>query len=188
MVLIILIETVSFGNYRENFESMIHPNSENQLFVPLENQATRTFLQNAKPEVVIDYLKASHWRFEHELIPRIEQNFLGLIKLVPESNSLPVILNLFIKFQLDMKLHMQLEEKTIFEDFLRGRKQLASVHPISHEDQEPFLKDIIRLLESSDYANNPFCQVLIRRLTEFNSELHEHAWIEENIIQDNARS
>lgn len=167
---------------------MIHTSSENQLFVSLENQATRSFLQSAKPEVVIDYLKASHWRFEHELIPRIEQNFLGLIKLIPESNSLPVILNLFIKFQVDMKLHMQLEEKTIFEDFLHKRAGAKTNHVISHEDQEPFLNNIIRLLKSSEFVNNPFCQVLVRRIIEFNSELQEHAWIEENIIQKELRS
>lgn len=145
------------------------------------NHPTRLFLLSAKPSVVIDFLTASHWRYEHELIPSIEQNFMGLIKLQPNKASLPVIFNLFLKFQLALKIHMKIEEKTLFPDFLRNKKE-CSTNSISHENQEPFLTEIIRLLERSDYSNNPFCQILIQRLSLFETELIEHAWIEENII------
>ncbi|MCH2225001.1 MAG: hypothetical protein MK066_09560 [Crocinitomicaceae bacterium] len=142
---------------------------------------TREFLLEAKPSVVIDFLIASHWRFRHELIPRIEQNFMGLIKLQPNKASLPVIFNLFLKFQLALNIHMDIEEKTVFPDFLQKKKK-RFMDSVSHDNHEPFLSEIIQLLERSDYSVNPFCQLLIQRLTQFEKELREHAWIEEKII------
>ena len=138
----------------------------------------------SKPEEVIEYLKTSHKRFEHDLIPRIEQNFLSLIRLIPNSKSLPIILNLFIKFQTSLKVHMEIEEKFTFPSFLNKSITVKSSYEnsISHEEQEPFLTEIIKFLRNSKFGNNPFCQLLIQRLENFDAELKRHSWIEEKII------
>lgn len=147
-------------------------------------EVTRIFLLNAKPEIVIEYLRSSHWKYEHELIPKIEQDFSALIKHIPNASSLPVIFKLFLKFQMDLKMHMQIEEQLIYPTFLANplSEKLRSSDSESHEDHEPFLREIIQLIGNSSFSSNPFCQVLLSRLNHFESELKEHAWIEENII------
>ena len=144
---------------------------------------TRYFLVDAKPSVVIDYLKASHWRYEHELIPRIEQNFTSLIRHFPQLPTLPVIFNLFIKFEVSLKIHMAIEEEGVYEEFLKQKNcDHAPEHVHSEEHEEPFLAEIISLIEKEPCAKNTFCRVLLTQLKRFEEELHEHAWIEENII------
>ena len=144
--------------------------------------ATRSFLSYAKPSVVIDYLKASHWRYENEIIPRIEQSFVGLIKLFPQIPSLPVIFNLFIKFELAMKIHMSIEEKKFYKDYLSHSTSNKEQDHMSHEDEEPFLNEIMLLLQKEQCSENPFCRILIQQLETFEEELIEHAWIEEHIV------
>ena len=146
-----------------------------------KSQEIRNYLTNAKPSIVVAHLKASHWRYEYELIPRIEQNFVGLIKLFPQLPSLPVIFNLFIKFQLAMKIHITIEEKKIYKAYLANSRR-ANENNVSHEDEEPFLNEIIALLKKERCLSNPFCRTLIVQLERFEAELIEHAWIEENIV------
>ena len=144
---------------------------------------TRYFLVDAKPDVVIDYLKSSHWRYEHELIPRIEQNFTSLIRHFPHLPTLPVIFNLFIKFQVSLKIHISIEEEGMYKEFLE-QKHFAQhgCHNHSEEHEEPFLAEIISLIEKEPCAKNTFCRILITQLKRFEEELHEHAWIEEHIV------
>lgn len=142
---------------------------------------TRSFLTDAKPSIVVAHLKASHWRYEYELIPRIEQNFVGLIKLFPQFPSLPVIFNLFIKFQLAMKIHITIEERKIYKAYLTNSRS-SNKDTVSHEDEEPFLNEIIALLKKERCLSNPFCRTLILQLERFEAELIEHTWIEENIV------
>ena len=58
---------------------------------------------------------------------------------------------------------------------------------ISHEDEEPFLSEIIYLLKKEKCSVNPFGRILIQQLEKFELELEEHAWIEENIIYKKIR-
>ena len=144
---------------------------------------TRYFLVDAKPSVVIDYLKASHWRYEHELIPRIEQNFTSLIKHFPQLPTLPVIFNLFIKFEVSLKIHMSIEEEGVYKDFLDQKNCDQTIdHHHSEEHEEPFLAEIISLIEKEPCAKNTFCRILLTQLKRFEEELLEHAWIEEHIV------
>ena len=144
---------------------------------------TRYFLVDAKPSVVIDYLKASHWRYEHELIPRIEQNFTSLIRHFPQLPTLPVIFNLFIKFEVSLKIHMSIEEEGVYKEFIEKKN---CDHPFEHDQsevhEEPFLTEIISLIKKEPCAKNTFCRVLLTQLERFEEELTEHAWIEEHII------
>ena len=152
---------------------------ENDFFV-------RSFLVQSKPKVVVDFLTASHWRYEHEIIPKIEQNFIRLIKTLPNEPTLPVIFNLFLKFQLSLKLHIRMEEEIVFPKYLCILKREGEISMTgSHEAQEPYVNEIIKLLNRTSYSKNPFCQLLIQRLDKFEIELNEHAWIEENIIRKN---
>ncbi len=144
------------------------------------------FLLNASPQTVVDWLQNAHRRFEHEIIPKIEQDFLSLIRLLPNTPSLPVIFNLFLKFQMEMKLHMEIEEQKIYPAFLSESNSGANaeVNELlhSHEGSEPFLEEIILLIERSNFSENPFCQVLLSRLKRFEQDLRDHAWVEDHVL------
>jgi regulator of cell morphogenesis and NO signaling len=143
-------------------------------------------LLNASPQTVVDWLTDAHHTFEHETIPRIEQDFLNLIRLFPNTPSLPVIFNLFLKFQMEMKLHMEIEEQKIYPVFLQqvtlesNREFNELMH--SHEGSEPFLEEIIALLERSSFSENPFFQILLSRLKQFENDLRDHAWVEDHVL------
>lgn len=158
----------------------IHSNQPNKI-------VQRNKLLHANPAVVVDRLKASHWRFQNVIIPKIEQSFLGLIKIFPENPSLAVLFKVFIKFELAMKFHISIEEDIIFKEYLSQQSRANDSDSISHEDEEPFLCEIIYLLKKEQCATNPFCRILIQQLEKFELELEEHAWIEENIIYKKIR-
>jgi len=129
---------------------------------------------------IILYLKYSHQNYQRTVIPQIEQSFLGLLKLFPNEPSLTVIFNLFLKFQLSFELHMKIEEATIYLN--ETDKKTAQLDHKEHMHEEPFLTEIISSLKRQKYSNNPFCQILIFKLMNFNIELKQHSWIEENLI------
>lgn len=133
-----------------------------------------------KRHKIISYLKNSHRYYEGTVIPQIEQSFLGVLKLFPNEPSLTVIFNLFVKFQISLELHMKLEEETIYKHELNQTISRRDVPEHLHE--EPFLTEIISCLNRQYYANNPFCQILIHQLVNFDQELQEHSWIEDNLI------
>lgn len=150
------------------------------------SQSEFAFLLNASPQSVVDWLTSAHRTFEEETIPCIEQDFINLIRLLPSSPSLPVIFNLFLKFQMEMKLHMEIEEQKIYPIYLNQAnselKKEASNHFHAHDGSEPFLEEIIILLEKSTFSNNPFCQILLTRLKRFESDLRDHAWVEDHVV------
>ena len=158
----------------------IHSNQPNKI-------VQRNKLLHANPAVVVDRLKASHWRFQNVIIPKIEQSFLGLIKIFPDNPSIAVLFKVFIKFELALKFHISIEEDIIFKEYLSQRSKETASDTISHEDEEPFLCEIIYLLKKEQCAKNPFCRILIQQLEKFELELEEHAWIEENIIYKKIR-
>jgi iron-sulfur cluster repair protein YtfE (RIC family) len=137
-------------------------------------------LDGTKQEIV-DYLMASHVAYRDVKIPKIEQQFLGLMKLYPNTPALGAVFNLFQKFQLEMQWHMKHEEQVLYPQAISGIKE-ENTHVISHEDQEPFLTEIIQLLESGRYVKNPFGRMLIDGLKRFDEDLRLHAWIEENLL------
>ena len=158
----------------------IHSNQPNKI-------VQRNKLLHANPAVVVDRLKASHWRFQNVIIPKIEQSFLGLIKIFPDNPSIAVLFKVFIKFELALKFHISIEEDIIFKEYLSQRSKETASDTISHEDEEPFLCEIIYLLKKEQCAKNPFCRILIQQLEKFELELEDHAWIEENIIYKKIR-
>lgn len=132
-------------------------------------------------ETIVNYLKASHVRYFEKDIPKIEQQFMGLIKLYPNAPALMAVFNLFQKFRLEMQWHMKHEEQVLYPQVLSGSSE-ENTHVISHEDQEPFLVEIIQLLRSGRYVKNPFGSMLIGSLERFEEELRLHAWVEEHLL------
>ena len=100
--------------------------------------------------------------------------------MFPSEPSLPVIFNLFLKFQISLELHMKIEEATLYLN--ETEKNAIGGNDIAHAHEEPFLAEIISSLNRQTYSSNPFCQVLINQLARFNNELEQHCWIEENLI------
>ena len=138
-------------------------------------------LLDAPAVEVVSYLKSSHLNYNEHVIPRIEQQFIGLMHLYPNAPAIAVVFNLFRKFQLEMQWHMKHEEQVLYPQAISGKAE-ENTHVISHEDQEPFLTEIIQLLESGRYVKNPFGRMLIDSLKRFDEELRMHAWIEENLL------
>ncbi len=138
-------------------------------------------LSNATRQEIINYLTASHRRFTYQYIPNIEQSFLGLIKLSPNSPRLTTLFNLFLKFQTDLELHAHLEEEVLYKAFLSNTEKKYT-HNFSHEEEEPYLTEIISLLEKHPEEHTTFYNVLLTQLKNFNAELKEHAWLEENMV------
>lgn len=154
------------------------------------NQTSREVIQfidvpmhliEGTPLEIISYLKDAHKRYRDVEIPRIEQQFLGLMKLYPDALTLGVIFNLFQKFQMEMSEHMVQEEKVLYPQILAGRID-ENKHDISHEDQEPLLTEVIHLLRSARYMKHSFGGVLLCSLERFESELRLHAWVEEHLL------
>lgn len=133
-------------------------------------------------ETIISYLRLSHEQYRKTRIPEIEQNFIGLLKLLPNEPSLNVIFNLFVKFQISLELHMQIEEEKLYPEILRKGTQGKELTEEFHSHEEPFLTEIISCLRRQGYVNNPFCQILIHRLVHFDEELRTHALIEDQLI------
>ena len=138
-------------------------------------------LLSADIHEVVNFLLESHKRYEYSVIPRIEQQFVGLLKLYPEAPEMRALFNLFQKFQMEMQWHMSQEEESLYPKVLDGsigsKKGL-----ISHEDQEPFLFEVIQLLKKTRYADTPFCRMLIGNLELFEKDLRLHAWVEEHLL------
>ena len=88
---------------------------QNSLIKVLENKELNTISFEAySVNVLVDFLEKSHQRFLNFSIPKIEQNFLMLIKYFENNNELNILFKLFLKFQVNLKQHIELEEKTIF--------------------------------------------------------------------------
>lgn len=138
-------------------------------------------LLESSKEQVVAYLKGAHIRYTERDIPKIEQQFLGLMKLYPNAPALTAVFHLFQKFRLEMQWHMKHEEEVLYPEVLSGTS-IENTDHISHEDQEPFLLEIIQLLKSGRYAKNPFGSMLIGSLERFEEELRLHAWIEEHLL------
>ncbi len=156
---------------------MLHPHPKDSIqFIDVPMR-----LLEASNVEIVSYLKQAHDRFQDVEIPKIEQQFLGLMKLYPNSPALGAVFNLFQKFQLEMQWHMKHEEQVLYPQALSGNND-ENTHVISHEDQEPFLAEIIQLLESGRYVKNPFGRMLIDSLKRFDNDLRMHAWVEEHLL------
>lgn len=151
-------------------------------------------------EILIDFLKSSHQRFLNQSIPKIEQNFLMLVKYFENNNKLKTIFKLFIKFQVDFKQHIKIEEKTIFPysevlykaSFSKSVEAVLLIHfskysiadfVISHENNECYLTEIIFLLsQQEELKGHPVYNVLLKQICQFDNELKTHGWIEDNVL------
>jgi hypothetical protein len=154
---------------------------------PIDYKFARQKIIKESPSVVVNSLKESHYRYQNIVLPQIEQSFIGLIKIFPEIPSLSVIFKVFIKFEIAMKFHIALEEEIIFNEYLFQTNLQKPINETTHEDEEPFLSEIINLIKKENCIHNPFCRILVQQLKRFDEELKHHAWIEENIIYKKIR-
>ena len=149
---------------------------------------------------IIEFLKKSHQEFTGKAIPKVEQNFLMLLKNYPNNNQLQTLFNLFIKFEIDLKHHISIEEKTLFPytktlyraSIANSLQALLLIHfgeysvsdfANSHENNECYLGEIIHLLEhQTGFENNITFNILLSQITQLNEEIKMHAWIEGNVL------
>ena len=149
---------------------------------------------------IVDFLEASHQRFFEKSIFEIEQNYLLLIKVFPNNDQLPIIFNLFLKFQVDLKQHTCIEEKTIFV-YAKTIYQAIQTNSLaamllihfgeystesfanSHLHNEQYLTEIAFLLkQQEELQSHPLFQRLLNQLVKMDKELKNHAWIEDSLL------
>ena len=151
-------------------------------------------------QTLINFLESSHRRFVNQSIPKIEQNFLLLVKFYEESNQIKTIFNLFLRFQIEFMQHIQIEERTFFpyvKTLYEASKSnsLATILLIhfgkytvsdfvdSHEDKEPYLTEIIFLLEQQKgLKKHPVFNILLKQLCQLDNEIKTHAGIEDGVL------
>ena len=155
---------------------------------------------------LVNFLMASHRSFLNKSIPKIEQNFLLIIKHYQNNNNLKIILNLFIKFQIDFMEHIQIEEKTIFpysrtiykasidssiQTLLLVHFSKYSINDFlnNHKNTECFLSEILYLLSREvDLKNEPLYNILTKQIRQLDHEIKSHAWVEDNILVNKVRA
>ena len=151
-------------------------------------------------KIIIEFLKSSHHRFTNESIPKIEQNFLLLMRNFEENQELKTIFNLFMKFQAELNQHIQIEEKTMFpyaETLYRASVSnslpaLLLIHfgnysvqdfANSHENNEQYLTEIIFLMENrAELKGHSIYNILLKQICHLDNEIKTHAWIEDNVL------
>lgn len=173
----------------------------NSLIKVIENQEFETNnFEVFSVKILVDFLKSSHQRFLNQSIPKIEQNFLMLVNYFEENNKIKTLFKLFIKFQVDFKHHIEIEEKTIFpySEILykascsKSMEAILLIHfgnysiadfAASHENNECYLTELIFLLsQQEELKGHPVYNVLLKQLCQFDNELKTHGWIEDNVL------
>lgn len=160
-----------------------------QLKKEQSNSDKFSYLTNAKDSLLVDFLCASHRRIQQEIIPRIEQDFMKLSTKIKDKHRFPILFSLFQRFYISLTHHMEAEEQNIFpiltnEYFQMSENIISHLKNFDHEEEEPYLTEIINAVERVNINNNPFIDILISKLKYFQNELKEHAWIEENILKE----
>jgi len=149
---------------------------------------------------IIEFLEFSHQRFINESIPKIEQNFLLLIKYFEGNNELSTLFKLFLKFQVDFINHIEIEEKTIFPYsktlyqasvsnsieailLIHFSEYSVSVFSNSHKNNEQYLTEIIfMLIKQDNLKNHPVYNILLKQICSFDNEIKTHGWLEDNVL------
>lgn len=148
---------------------------------------------------LVDYLEASHRYFFDEAIPKIEQSFMLLLSYHQNDNSLSTLFNLFLKFEIELKSHVQIEEQKYFPYartlYCSSRKNLTSAlmlhfsrysakdFALSHEHTECYLTEIITLLANQKYMDgHPVFNILLKQLKCLDEEIRTHGWVEDHIL------
>lgn len=165
----------------------------------IEQLATTNF-DSYSAIAIVDFLEKSHQQFFNQSIPKIEQSFSSLVKVFPEVKQLTALFNLFIKFQIDLKQHTQIEEKTFFPYattlykasisnsmpallLIHFSKYSAQDFANSHKNTECFLTEIIHYLEQQEELKQHLgFNILLKQLHQLDSELKTHTWIEDNVL------
>ncbi len=164
------------------------------------NDLTPNDFKDYSVQMIIEFLKKSHLQFTEHAIPKIEQNFLMLVKNNPNNIQLRTLFNLFIKFEIELEHHISIEEKKIFpyaETLYRASianslEALLLIHfgkcsiedfANTHENNECYLNEIILFLEhQKGFENNTAFNILMSQITQLNHDIKIHAWIEDNVL------
>lgn len=157
-------------------------------------------LDNFSIDEIVSFLEASHQRFFNLLIPKIEQNFLLLIDYYQDNSSLKTLFNLFLKFEIDFKQHIKIEETTLFPYiktlykasisnsitnalFIHFGKYSVKDFINDHENSECYVTEIIFLFQKQkEIQNHTIYNVLIKQLCQLDNEIKTHGWIEDNVL------
>lgn len=164
-------------------------------------QVEREFVEEFSVDELVGYLKKSHQFFFDQSIPKIEQNFLLLTKYYQDHHQLKVIFRLFLKFQIDLRQHIEIEEKVFFpyiETLYQSTRENSSLLPVllihygkysiqdfadTHKDSECYLTEIILLLkEQKTISNHSIFRLLLTQLCKLNDSIKTHSWIEDEVL------
>lgn len=149
---------------------------------------------------IVSFLEASHDRFIHAIIPKIEQNFLVLNDYFQDNNNLKILFKLFLKFEQDFKQHIAIEENTLFP-YAKNIYKASVGHSVTqalfihfgkysvkdfidgHKNNECYLTEIIFLFQKqTEMHDHTIYNVLMKQMCQLDNEIKTHGWIEDNVL------
>ena len=155
-------------------------------------------LQSFSSNLIVDYLRKSHFDFKLIHLPKIETLLNRLVEN-SQSNDLKVIQSFYKKYKKDLLDHISDEEENVFPYVLKLQeaydlktnplpKNIAdySIHSFEKEhtnvDEKLFdLKNIIIKYLKPNY-NDKDCNEFLFELFQFDRDLKDHARIEDKIL------
>lgn len=160
-------------------------------------------LQNFSTRLIIEYLRNTHSYYLNSKVPEIERYIDEMEKGVSDKNlkNIQLLKGFFKEYKYELTKHIDREEKQVFPyilaledsmdvDYLfselldRMRHESIEYYERTHDDVESKLSDlknlIIRYLPP--VLCNELCQKLLTELFRLETDLKNHARIEDNVL------
>jgi len=138
---------------------------------------------------IIDFLCQNHNMYLNKLIPEIEQQFLRILQMAPQHQSMTLkLFALFRSFEQELKEHIIFEEKAMFPvmrtSWSGATQQNTNIFGHTHQQHDEEVFEILEaLVKESDNLGHlmPF-RMLLEKLKVLHSELRLHAAIEDEVL------
>jgi regulator of cell morphogenesis and NO signaling len=147
-----------------------------------------------QPSFLADYIENVHHTFVREHIPAIRAFSQKVAKV--HGHARPELLEIRDRFEClatDMESHMAFEEETLFPAIRSGVEDAAGLLETAereHEEAGDLMKELRELTSDftpPDWACNTY-KALFVSLAEFESDLHIHVHLENNVLFQKARA
>lgn len=173
-----------------------------------ENYLPEKHLQEFNARMIIDYLNATHNYYRETKVPELQSLIKSLVETTePEYKNTAELLNGFFReYVTELNEHLYLEEQQTFpyvlwlQDFVEGKAN-DTTRPVNEEDYKIYhfveehsnledklldLKNIIIKYIPSPLNSN-LCNKILEGLFQLETDLRDHAWIEDKVLVPKVR-
>jgi iron-sulfur cluster repair protein YtfE (RIC family) len=155
----------------------------------IDREEGKKLLHSFPQGKIIDFLCQNHNMYLNKLIPEIEQQFLRILQMAPQHQSMTLkLFALFRSFEQELKEHIIFEEKAMFpvirSSYSGAGKQNTNIFSQTHQQHDEEVFEILEaLVKESDNLGHlmPF-RMLLEKLKVLHSELRLHAAIEDELL------